>query len=344
MNERSVTLRDVAKRAGVHPATASRALNEETRARGLVNSDTVARVMQAARELNYSPDPVARSLKTRRSHTVGVLIPDLTNPLFPPIIRGIEDRLAQSGYVALLGNTDNDPDREKLVLSGMRTRRVDGLVLATARRRYSVLSELNMGDLPIVLVNRVVEDRALPSVATDDAAGIAMAVTHLVSLGHTRIAHVAGPQELSTGAGRLSGFIMAMEAAGLEVGSESITYAENFSVAAGTKCCRELVAHKLHPTAIVAGNDMLAIGCYQALEESGLKCPTDVSVVGFNDISFSSRLSPPLTSVRFPHYQVGIEVAQLILERIQAPTAPTKVLFLPPELVVRGSTAKVATP
>ena len=176
MTSRSVTLRDVAKLAGVHPATASRALKEEARARGLVNPDTVARVMRAAKELDYHPDPVARSLKTRRSHTVGVVIPDLTNPLFPPIVRGIEDRLAQSGYVVLLGNTDNDSEREKLVLTSMRSRRVDALVLATARRRYNLLAELNLSDLPVVLVNRVVDDRAIPSVATDDVTGIGMAV------------------------------------------------------------------------------------------------------------------------------------------------------------------------
>ena len=340
MNPRSVTLRDVAKLAGVHPATASRALNEEARARGLVNPDTVARVMRAAQELDYHPDPVARSLKTRRSHTLGVVIPDLTNPLFPPIVRGIEDRLAQSGYVVLLGNTDNDSEREKLVLTSMRSRRVDALVLATARRRYNLLAELNLSDLPMVLVNRVVDDKAIPSVATDDVAGIGMAVAHLVALGHTRIAHVAGPQALSTGAGRHNGFLLGMEAAGLEPDPALITFAEAFSVAEGVRCARALLAGRVRPTAIVAGNDMLAIGCYQAIEESGLKCPADISVVGFNDIPFSNRLSPPLTSVRFPHYQVGIEAAQLVLERIQSPNGPTKILFLPPELVVRGSTAR----
>lgn len=338
-----VTLRDVARLAQVHPGTASRALNEQARAKKLVNPETAARVLQVAQELNYNPDPAARSLKTRRSHTVGVLIPDLTNPLFPPIIRGIEDRLAQSGFVVLLGNTDDDPKREKGVLEGMLSRRVDGLVLATAMRRSDIATVIGSEDLPIVLINRVVDDHAFPSVATDDVAGIKMAVAHLASLGHTRIAHLAGPQALSTGANRYRGFLAGMEAAGIPVDPELVVFAESFSHAEGVVRCRELLASRHGCTAIVAANDMLAIGCYQALEESGLTCPEDVSVVGFNDAPFSNRLSPPLSSVSFPHYQVGIEAAQLVLERISDPTAPTKVLFLPPELVVRRSTTRVAS-
>src|SRR5215467_8621945 len=138
MPDPPVTLRDVAVRAGVHPATASRALNPETRI--LVSEDTARRVLAAA-ELGYHPNPVARSLRTRRSHTVGVLIPDLNNPLFPPIVRGLEDRLAAAGYVALIGNTDSDDERERMVFEQMRARHVDGLVLATARLRHPLLAE-----------------------------------------------------------------------------------------------------------------------------------------------------------------------------------------------------------
>src|SRR4030088_355816 len=139
MPERPATLRDVAAAARVHPATASRALNPETRI--LVSEDTARRVAEAAAALGYRPNPVARSLRTRRSHTVGVLIPDLNNPLFPPIVRGLEDRLAAAGYVALIGNTDSDDERERMVFEQMRARHVDGLVLATARLRHPLLAE-----------------------------------------------------------------------------------------------------------------------------------------------------------------------------------------------------------
>src|SRR2546430_1716883 len=192
MTDRTVTLRDVAARAGVHPATASRALNPETRL--LVKEDTARRVLDAAESLGYHPNPVARSLRTRRSHTVGVLIPDLTNPLFPPIVRGLEDRLAAAGYVALIGNTDSDGERERLVFEQMRARHVDGIVLATAHLSDPLLAEANRTGLPVVLVNRMAQDHSLPSVSVDNESGMRMAVAHLIGQGHRQIAHIAGPQ------------------------------------------------------------------------------------------------------------------------------------------------------
>ncbi|HXZ74162.1 MAG TPA: LacI family DNA-binding transcriptional regulator, partial [Streptosporangiaceae bacterium] len=177
MIERAVTLRDVAARAGVHPATASRALSPETRL--LVREDTARRVLEAAETLGYYPNPVARSLRTRRSHTVGVLIPDLTNPLFPPIVRGLEDRLAAAGYVALIGNTDGDGERERLVFGQMRARHVDGMVLATAHLSDPLLADAVRGGLPVVLMNRMAQDHSLDSVSVDNERGMRMAVAHL---------------------------------------------------------------------------------------------------------------------------------------------------------------------
>jgi LacI family transcriptional regulator len=165
-----------------------------------------------------------------------------------------------------------------------------------------------------------------------------MAVAHLAGLGHTRIAHIAGPQEVSTGLARYRGFIAAMEAHGLTADPELIVTAKSFSIDEGMRCAQLLLQRDAGCTAVAAGNDMLAIGCYAALDEVGLSCPADLSVVGFNDMPFIDRLRPPLTTIRFPHYQVGTEAAQLLLERIAGHTGPVKVLFLAPELVVRGST------
>src|SRR6266568_2470808 len=196
MPDQPVTLKDVASRAGVHPATASRALSPETML--LVSEETAKRVRDAAEELGYRPNPVARSLRTRRSHTVGVLIPDLNNPLFPPIVRGLEDRLSEAGYVALLGNTDGDEERERVIFEQMRARHVDGFVLATAHLHSALLVAAAKADLPIVLMNRMADDYRFPSVSADNERGSRMAVSHLVKLGHRRIAHIAGPQDLST--------------------------------------------------------------------------------------------------------------------------------------------------
>jgi LacI family transcriptional regulator len=345
MPEAPVTLKDVALRAGVHPATASRALNPETRI--LVSEDTARRVLDAAEELGYSPNPVARSLRTRRSHTIGVLIPDLNNPLFPPIVRGLEDRLAAAGYVALIGNTDSDDQRERIIFDQMRARHVDGLVLATARLRHPLLAEASRAEIPVVLINRLAQDYSFPSVTVDNERGVRMAISHLAGLGHRRIAHIAGPQEMSTGLSRYRGFVTAMESTGLPVDSELTVFAKAFSVEEGVRCTRLLldqcaaVPGRPGCTAIFAANDMLAVGCYSALDEAGLNCPEDMSVVGFNDMPFIDRLRPPLTTVRFPHYQVGTEAAQLLLERIAEHSAPVKILYLAPELIIRGSTTRV---
>jgi LacI family transcriptional regulator len=337
MADRPATLRDVAAAARVHPATASRALNPETRI--LVSEDTARRVMAAAAKLGYRPNPVARSLRTRRSHTVGVLIPDLNNPLFPPIVRGLEDKLAAAGYVALIGNTDADASRERVIFEQMRARHVDGFVLATATLHDRLLAEVAAADLPVVLMNRLSEDYSFPSVSVDNEQGARMAVSHLARLGHTRIAHIAGPQEASTGVSRLRGFRDGMAAHRLEVSEDLIAYAGRYTVEEGTRCCGELLARRAGFTAVAAANDMLAVGCYGALDEAALQCPDDISVIGFNDMPFIDRLRPPLTTVRFPHYQLGTEAAQLLLERIGESDGPVKILYLAPELVVRGSTA-----
>ena len=341
MAELPVTLRDVARRSGVHPATASRALNPATRM--LVSEETAGRVLSAAAALGYRPNTVARSLRTRRSHTIGVLIPDLTNPLFPPIVRGLEDRLAADGYVALIGNTDADDERELMVFELMRARHVDGFVLATATTHNRVLEEAAQAGLLVVLVNRLSEEFSFPSVSVDNERGIRLAVGHLAGLGHRRIAHVAGPQDTSTGRERLRGFERALADAGLTASPSLITHAAAFAIEEGYRCTRELLgagngAGGPVCTAIAAGNDMLAIGCYKALEEAGLRCPADVSVIGFNDMPFIDRLRPPLSTIAFPHYQVGTEAAQLLLERLAGDERPVRSLHLAPELVVRGST------
>lgn len=332
-----VTLRDVARLAGVHPGTASRALNPQTRA--LVNAATAERVVEAARRLVYRPNPAARSLKTRRSYTIGVLIPDLTNPLFPPIIRAIEDHLAAHGYVALIGSTDNDAARERLIFDGMRSRHVDGFILATARHRHPLLGDVADAETAVVLVNRLAEHRAFPSASVDDALGVRLAVAHLAALGHRHIGHVAGPQSVSTGIGRQQGFRAGMLAVGLAVDPQLVLPTRAFAEHEGQRACRALLARGRPVTAIVAGNDLLALGCYAALEAAGLRCPDDVSVVGFNDMPFIDRLRPPLTSVRIPHAILGEAAARLVLERIANRRGPVTALFLSPELVVRGSTA-----
>ncbi len=336
MPRQNVTLTEVARQAGVHPGTASRALNEATQS--LVKPETVERVNSVAARLGYKPDYLARSLKTRRTLSVGVIFPDINNPLFPPMLRGLEDRLAQHDYLALLANTENDDKRERRIVEQMTTRQVDALVLATARRDSPHLAALANQGTPIVLFNRIAENHAFSSVSVDDGAGSRLAVEHLIGLGHSRIAHVAGPQSFSTGLRRYRGYVASTSLSRAKPDRSLVAFATSFTIAEGVRCARKLLSLGEPPSAIVAGNDMLALGCYSAIEEEGLSCPEDVSVVGFNDMPFMDRIDPPLTTIRIPQYEMGLHAADLVLERIRQPDDPLKVIVLAPELVVRRST------
>jgi LacI family transcriptional regulator len=328
------TLRDVARIAGVHPGTVSRALNPDTEA--LVRAETVERVRQVATELGYRPNPLARGLKTNRSFTIGVIVPDIQNPLFPPIIRGLDDRLGEAGYTPLIANTDNDPERERVDFEAMRARQVDGIVTATARSDHELLDEIAASGTPLVLVNRRVPDGSLPSATADDHAGARLAVEHLVALGHTEIAHLAGPGDVSTGSQRLEGFAGAMRDAGLD--PRLVRTGRAFTEPEGARLCEELLDAGEPFTAIVAGNDLMALGCYDVFAARGISCPRDVSVVGFNDMPFAARFSPPLTTIGIPHYDLGVAAAELLLERIQGREDGPAEVVLPARLIERGST------
>src|SRR6185295_15452462 len=191
--------------------------------------------------------------------------------------------------------------------------------------------------LPLVLVNRRVEDGSLPSATADDSAGVRLAVEHLVALGHTRIAHLGGPQDVSTGRQRRAGFEEAMKAANLD--PSLIKCGRAFTEPEGARLCEELLADETPVTAIVAGNDLMALGCYDVFAARGIQCPRDISVAGFNDMPFADRFAPPLTTVRIPHYEIGVAAAQLLLDILQGGhDGPTEVV-LEPQLVARGSTA-----
>jgi len=337
MATKRVTIQDVARAARVHASTVSRALSP--RARALVTPAVAERVRAVAGRLGYVPDPVAAGLRTRRTATVGVLIPDLANPVFPPILRGIESALGEAGYTAIIANTDNDPDRAGQALERLAARRVDGMILATVTHGDPLVARCRKLGLPVVLVNRGGDAGSASSVTNDDTRGIAAAVEHLVGLGHRRIAHVGGPRGLSTGAARRASFLAAMRARGLEAGDALVAEAASYNIAAGVPAAAALLDRQPGLTAIVAANDLLALGCYDELARRGLACPRDVSVTGYNDMPFADRFAPPLTTVRIAHRAMGVEVARVLLAEIASPRARKQQIRLEPELVVRGSTA-----
>ncbi len=249
--KRKVTIRDVAERVGVHHSTVSRALSPSKR--GKISPAVVRKVEQAADELGYFPNIVASSLKQNRSFTVGVLIPDLTNPLFPPIIRGIQDTVEAAGYTVITANTDDEQDKELNALRIMRGRAIEGMIITTARREDRIVDECIANDIPFVLVNRTVDQDGVSAVIVDEDHGVRSVLDHLVGLGHERIAHVAGPQHSSTGFGRARAFTQCMNAHDLP--GELIEAAKKYTIEAGRHATMKLRARDSSFTAVVAAND-----------------------------------------------------------------------------------------
>ncbi|HET9719841.1 MAG TPA: LacI family DNA-binding transcriptional regulator [Solirubrobacteraceae bacterium] len=336
----SVTLREVAVRAGVHPATVSRALNPQTQQ--MVSAETLERVLEAARELNYRTNTIARSLRTQRSLTVGLVIPDITNPLFPRMVRGIDDALEKFQYASVVTYTDGRDERLLERFELLRQRGVDGLIVATARHSDAVLDSLERSGIVLVQINRRSRNDSISSVTADDRGGTRAAVEYLVELGHRHIAHVGGPQTHSTGRMRLAGFRGAMRRAGLAVPPGSALTGRSVTIQEGFRVCASVLERHPEVTAIVAGNDLMALGCYDALKSAGRRCPQDVSVIGFNDMEFADRFDPPLTTIHFDHYDMGAAAARILMDRLgskEAPNQPVAQLELETRLIVRESTA-----
>jgi len=330
------TIKDIALRCGVHPSTVSRALSPSTH--HLVADDVVRRIRATATALGYRPNITAAGLRTGRSGLIGVLTADIADPGFPPILGGVAETLNAAGYATIVVDVGPHGSQQELV-DQLVARGVDGLVLGTVTLHDPVIRHCLDTSIPVVLVSRIDAGRRLPSVATDDEAGIRLAVEHLVSLGHRRIGHVAGPPDVSTGALRRAGFESSMARAGLSTREGMIETAAAYTREAGRAAALRLLARKAPPTAIVAANDLLAFGTYDALAARGLKCPEDVSVVGHNDMPYVDMLSPPLTTVRIAQRDMGEQAARLLLGRIADPAMRGTHIVLKPGLIVRGSTA-----
>jgi LacI family transcriptional regulator len=340
MEKSKATLRDVAKAAGVHLSTASRALNIETQHR--LTPDVVERVRMIAGKLGYRVNAFASSLRTKRSNAIGILVPDLWNPGFPAIVAGVQEVVSREGYEITIASDGNDPARHAAVIESMLSRQVDGLILATAFLKDPAIMSLVSRGVPAVMVNRRDEQGRAPSVVTDDERGIALAIEHLVSLGHRHICHVAGPQNLSTGVTRMRGFLEATKALGLKVHQSQIVVADSYSREAGARAASRMIGQSRQMTALVAANDLLALGCYDSFHASGIRCPADVSITGYNDMPFVDLVSPPLTTIKVEHRQMGAEAAHLLLRRIADRDSAMVDIVLRPTLIVRASTTSAA--
>ena len=323
-------MRDVADAVGVDVSVVSRVLSGD--ARLSIKPATRQRILDAAAELKYRPNRAARSLKIARTMEMAILLPDLQNVAYASIVDGAEARASAAGYI-LLVTTGSIHERVRM-LEG----RIDGLLIANATSGAELPAEV--GDrLPAILVNRN-ESSRIPSVVMNDQEVAALAVDHLVMLGHTRIAHVAGPRDTDTGRRRTQGFCERMRSAGLVVDPELIVegpYAES----AGFSAAVRLLHMKPRPTAIFTANFGAAVGVLAAARRLGVRIPEDLSVVGFDDVLMAQFVDPPLSTVRTPLAAMGSLAVESLLDAIAGKDVSDVVVQVPPELVIRGSTGRV---
>lgn len=338
MQKKRITLKDIARETGVHVSTVSRALDPVERK--TITEEVAKKIQAAAESLGYRPNRIAAGLRTNRTMTVGVMIPDITNVIFPPILRGIESVLEPLGYASIIVNTDSERDREIRLLDVLRDRGVDGIIHAAVLRSDPSIAKAAQDGLPVVTLNRRVEASGIPYVINDEDAGICQVLRHLRALGHTRIAHIAGPQDLSTGQMRLAAFRRAAEDLDTEVDEDLIAVATRFDEQEGSRCLAELLASGKAFTAVLCANDRLALGAIEALRERGIDCPREVSVTGFNDMPFLDLIRPKLTTVRIQQHGAGRAAAEILLRLLNGETIDDIDIetILPVELVIREST------
>ncbi|GAA4907788.1 LacI family transcriptional regulator [Actinomycetospora succinea] len=329
------TLRTIAALAGVHVSTASRALSKSEAAGARAGSrTTVARIHEIADEIGFERNPYAAGLRTRRSQLVGVLVPRLTDVVLATIYEGIDERARELTYQAFVVNGRDRPDERRAALEMLLARRVDGVVIGDARRDGDdLLDTLAARDVPFVLTNRRSGEH--PSVTCDDHAGGVLAAEHLLALGHTDVAVVAGEPYASTGHERTAGFAATYAAAGHPLPAHRIVPSA-FDVGGGHRATASLLAGD-PPSAVFVVNDFAAIGAMGAVTAAGLRVGADVAVVGYNDIPVAAELPVALTSVSSPMRRMGARAAELLIDRIEG--RPVAAELLAPTLHVRASTA-----
>lgn len=333
-----ITLKQLSLLAGAHPSTVARVLHADPRQR--VSAELRERILSLAREHDYRPNSVARSLRTKRTAVFGALIPDIANPFFASVLRGMEDAVAERDYNIILANTDDLPTREAHSLSMLRDRQVDGLLLATARVHDQNIEQLAAERVPFVLVNRHTEPITPNAVVPDDYGGGVAAVEHLLSLGHRRIAHISGAGDTSTGHLRQQAYHDTLRKHDVDhfPDQAALHVKGSFREAGGFEAMETLLELAEIPTAVFAVNDLAALGAIRAIMAAGLRVPQDISVIGFNDLFHATHMMPALTTIQVPHRAMGARAAQLLLDMVVDGVMPEQPVLLPATLIVREST------
>jgi LacI family transcriptional regulator len=326
-----VTIKDVAREAGVSVATVSRVWNEAA----FVSPETRQRVAEVATRLGYSPHGAARSLITRTTHAIGVLLPDLYGEFFSEIIRGIDHAAQDDGYHILVSSSHDSKDEIDAALRSMRGR-VDGMIIMSPDLEAQRTLHTLQGSFPVVLLNGGAESKAFDTITIDNHEGATAMVRHLIAHGHKRIAMIGGPERNYDAAERLRGYESALAESGI-ARDDSLEVRGDFSELSGHRAVQQLLALSPRPTAIFAANDSMAIGALSALRERGLRVPEDMAVAGFDDIPLARYMNPPLSTVHVDISLLGERAAALLLSSLQKGPRARQQLQLSTTLVIRAS-------
>ena len=331
-----MNIKEVAKLAKVSTATVSRTINSSDK----VSARTAERVRKAIKELNFYPNTHARTLVSGRSRMLGLIISDITNPFFPELVKHFEDQAVQKGLEVIIANTDYKPKRMAECVRRMLERKVDGAAIMTSEADPSLLVDLTRRDIPMVFMDTGTNTARTANIMIDYAEGIQEALQHLFSLNHRRIAFIAGPLNLQSARRRLDAFVSGIKARGLNADPDLIEKGDH-RMEGGISAMRNLLRLKEPPTAVIASNDLTAIGALGTIHDAGLEVPRDISLVGFDDISFAHLTQPPLTTILLSRSQLAVTALAALEKLIRRQTGNSSDYSIPTHLVLRGSTRNI---
>ncbi|TXK85082.1 LacI family DNA-binding transcriptional regulator [Paenibacillus sp. N3.4] len=330
------TIYDVAREAGVSIAAVSQVIN----GKGKISKERRNDIIQIMERLNYQPSVIASALTGKKTYTLGLLVPDISNPFFAEIARSVEDQGHQRGYSLVICSTDNKDEKVERYLSLLQQKSVDGIIIGTGVKNRELLNPLFEKSIPTILIARDMPSLDLQTVLVDDYSGGAIAARHLIELGHKALAVLAENPKVSSSRERIRGFSETLVQAGIELQESWIQTCREDLVKDGKCKAIEILQNTKRPTALFCCNDLLAIGALQAAKELGLKVPKQLSIVGFDNTILASVTDPPLTTVSQPTELMGKMAVDLLIEQLKTKTISNPRKILPPELYVRDSTAK----
>jgi LacI family transcriptional regulator len=332
------TIYDIAKEAGVSIATVSKVIN----GKGRISSETRSAIFAIMERFDFQPSVIASALTGKRTFTLGLLVPDVSNPFFAEIARAIEDRGHQLGYSVVMCNTDNKDEKVERYISLLLQKSVDGIIIATGIEKKEILEQLLARGIPVVLIAREMPLVAVETVIVDDYAGGSMAANHLLQLGHTEIAILAESRKVSSSRERMRGFRQTMVDTGLTFNEKWLKICD-YKVEDGKKNALELLQEAIRPSAIFSCNDLLAVGALQAAKELQISVPSELSIISFDNTILASVSNPPLTTIAQPMEQMGKLAVDMIVEDIKDDNRAKQRIVFCPELLIRESTAYNST-